>query len=126
MSDSKLEKWLDDINLNGRAGWIRFYKELMNRPLSSPEQFWNALEQYGDFPVFEAVILSSRKKIDGDPLPYILSVAHRKWRESIESDATREKYARDLEHSKESTAERNADLAHKLQRARESSAEHPV
>lgn len=115
----ELDKWLDDIKRNGEAGWIRYYKDLLHRPISSPNRFWQALEQYGEFAMFEAVVLSSTRKIDGDPLAYVLSVAHRKWKEDTELDAQGQRYQRQLERSRESTAERNAELAQKLKRAKE-------
>lgn len=116
---AELDKYLDGIKREGRAGWIKYYKALLNRPISSPDRFWVAIEQYGELHIFEAVMLTSTRKITGDPLAYILSIAHRRWRETVESDEAQVRYARDLEIGKEMTATRNAELARKLQRARE-------
>lgn len=120
---SELNKWLDDIKRDGRAGWIRYYKDLLHRPLSSPDKFWNALDQYGEHPLFEAVYLTANAKIKGDPLNYVLAVAGRKWEDERKLREELDTYWDNVQRVRMETAQRNAELALKLQRARKMNAD---
>lgn len=119
MTDSSEDRWLADIPANGRAAWIRLYKELLKQPISDPERFWRALEVYGLRPMYEAIISTSIRHLDGDPLNYMLAVARTFWRKELEETVTVDKYDRDMKEQRRLTLEKSQQLADKMMRARE-------
>lgn len=118
MTEGSEDRWLAEI-ATGRAGWIRFYKELLHRPLSIPHKFWTALEVYGTRAMYEAVIATAIRRIDGDPLNYVISVGRSMWKEQQDQAILARRYYRDVELAKASTAKESDRLADKIKRARE-------
>lgn len=66
------------------------------------------------WPMFEAIIASSNVVLKGDPLNYVIKVAHEMWKTSQkEIDATQE-YESIIQEAMDQTLEDNRKLAKKL------------
>lgn len=113
-----LDKWRLDLRRLGRGHWRVFYEHFMGTPLSSPMRLGRALNLYGDWPVFEAIIDSSQRELSGDPLNYIVKVAHEKWKISQQQEDDDIYYADAIEQSKKASAKANKDLERRLKRKR--------
>lgn len=113
-----LEVWWDRIQ-EDKYQWLGFYHEFLKSSISNTSRFFEAVEKYGDFPVFEAVIATSQRPIDGDPLNYLLAVAYNKAMENIQNKKDEESYRRGLERTKRQSYEKSLELADKIRRAEE-------
>jgi hypothetical protein len=78
-----LEKYLEEIRRDRTAGWSRVFKDILGQPLSDKERFLKAVDNYGELIIFESLVVTSTKKISGDPLNYMLAVASKKWKEDL-------------------------------------------
>lgn len=115
---SDLDNWLKVIELTGKTGVFRFYEATLKAPVSNTQQLEWALDAYGTWPIIEAVLAASKRKID-DPLNYVLAVAQAKWKESFLESSESDKYARGIERSKNRIAQQNEELEQKLAKAKE-------
>lgn len=105
---------------NNKTGWLLFYKEQLDQPVSSTTQLMWLVQNYGFWPTFEAIIAATRRKgKDNDPLPYVVAVAQSKWKDSFVQLSEDGKYRRGLQRSEQATAQKNAELEEKLRKARE-------
>lgn len=82
-----LEKYLEEIRRDKKAGWSRVFKDILGQPLSDKEMFLKAVDNYGDLIMFESLVVTSSKRIGNDPLKYVLAVANQKWRDDLVSQA---------------------------------------
>lgn len=114
-----LDDWYNEILADGKIGWLGVYHKALNQPISNPVRFFEAVDQYGDFPMFEAIIATASKSIDGDPLNYVLAVANNKWIEEVKSRKAEEAYKRGLERTKRQSYEKSMELADKIRRAQD-------
>jgi hypothetical protein len=78
-----LEKYLEEIRRDRAAGWSRVFKDILGQPLSDKERFLKAVDNYGELIIFESLVITSTKKINNDPLNYVLAVAAKKWKEDL-------------------------------------------
>lgn len=109
---------LDSLITGGREAWETFYAEKVSHAISDLERFNRALAEYGPWPMYEAIIIASVKKIETDPLNYILTVAHSKWKEQEYSTEEDARYALRVEQAKLQSQEFNEELARKIEKAR--------
>ena len=82
-----LEKYLEEIRRDKKAGWSRVFADILGQPLSDKERFLKAVDNYGDLIIFESLVVTSSKRMTGDPLNYVLAVANQKWRDDLISQA---------------------------------------
>jgi hypothetical protein len=106
------------ITKNEKSGWSQFYKEYMGYPLSDTTRFIKAVEDFGHSIMFEAVIAASTRKLEGDPLGYVMAIALAKVREKVEEISEDARYKMRMERSKQRIAMQNEELEAKLERAR--------
>lgn len=109
---------LDTLIEGGQEAWARFYEENLAHAVSDLDRFYRALNQYGPWPVYEAIIITSIKKLPTDPLNYVLTVAHSKWKESETISQDEARYIMRIEQAKLQSREMNEGLNKKLERAR--------
>jgi hypothetical protein len=108
-----LEQWALDIHSN-KQSWVAFYGEFLGtRPSNNPRLF-RAINLYGFWPVFEAIVDSSARDLVGDPLPYILKVASNKFKEAQEGLNEEINYTNALDKSKKATEQANKALARRI------------
>lgn len=114
-----LDDVINTIELHGEAGWLALYEAQVGRSVSQKERLFDLINLYGKWPMIDAILAAGRKKWNkDDPIPYIAAVAAAKWKETYLSTDERERYRRGLERSKRQSAEKNRELADKLERAR--------
>jgi hypothetical protein len=115
MEQSKpLSRWRFDLNRGTKKTWLAFYQELLGTPASSIPRFYRALNNYGFWPMFEAIVESSERDLTGDPLSYVIAVAKNKWKEVEQQDEQDESYLSDIEAAKERSRKENEELAARL------------
>lgn len=112
-----LDRWRFEIRSYGKPLWLRFYAELLGTRVSNYPRFYKALGQYGDWPMFEAIVASSDKNITGDPLNYVLKVAHEKWKEQQKERDADSDYLDAVTLAKDITEKQNSELSRKLKKA---------
>jgi hypothetical protein len=115
---AELDIWLRIIEDQGITGWLKFYESSLKQPVSDTEGLSWAIQSYGRWPVVEGILAASKKKMQGDPLPYVLSVATAKWKEDYIESTADAKYKRGLERSKQRVVQQNEELQDKLEKAR--------
>src|SRR5688500_13046473 len=76
-----LSAWRIEIQKIGKKHYLSFYQGMMGSAVSSPPRLYKAINLYGDWAVFEAILASSNMELVGDPLNYVLKVAHSKWKQ---------------------------------------------
>ena len=86
----------------------------MGTPPSSIPRLYKALNNYGFWPLFEAIVASSEKVFESDPLNYVIKVASNKWKEQEAIDEDDEDYASDIDAAKKRSEKENEALAKKL------------
>lgn len=109
---------LDTLIEGGQEAWETFYKEKVFHAISDLDRFNRALSEYGPWPMYEAIIITSIKKLSMDPLSYVLAVAHSKWKEQEFPSEEDARYAIRLEQAKMESQEFNEELSKKIERAR--------
>ncbi len=109
-----LDRWRFEIKTIGKKHWLLFYETFMGVSASSPTKLYRAVNLYGDWPVFEAIVESSNRELGADPLMYVLKVAHGKWKTSQQEEDANAEYVDSIERAKEITLQHNAQLAKKL------------
>ena len=73
-----LAAWRHEIKLIGRKHYIKMYEDLMGVRVSNYVNFNRAINNYGGWYMFEAIVDSSTRQLTGDPLPYVLKVNGKK------------------------------------------------
>lgn len=115
---SELDNWIKVIDRTGFTGWLSFYESSLGQPVSNRDLFQWALDTYGRWPLMEAILATTKRRLKDDPLNYVIGVAQIKWKESYIDNSDSEKYQRGIERGKQVTAIRNEELEHKLERAK--------
>jgi len=118
LSDKSLDRWRFEIKKYGKKHWGIFYASLLSSPISNNGRFFKALNLYGEWPLFEAIVATSNATIKGDPLSYVLAVAHAKWKEEQEIIDKRAAVEDNFEQAVLQNKELNHELEEKLRRAR--------
>lgn len=111
------DRWIEEVK-KSRGGWVTVYTEALHTTISDPERFFKALDIYGPDLMFEAIIVSSAKKIEGDPLAYLIAVAHGKMLDRTEETFDDVEYQLRLERTKLATELHNQEMAEKIRKAR--------
>jgi hypothetical protein len=114
-----LDRWRFELKKYGKKHWHIFYASLLSVPISNNGRFYKALTMYGEWPLFEAIVATSNATIKGDPLSYVLAVAHAKWKEAQEIADKQAAVEEDFEQAVLQNKEINDELQEKLRRARE-------
>ena len=114
-----LDDWYDEIQRDGKIGWLAVYHRAVHQPISDMERFFDAVAKFGDFPVFEALVVASFKKLDGDPIHYVLAVASNIWSEERQAKSNNDVYARGIERTKQHSYEQSMELAEKLKKVQD-------
>lgn len=110
-----LEEWALELRSNKQM-WVAFYEDFLGtRPTSNPRLF-RAINLYGFWPVFEAIVDSGTRGLTGDPFNYVLKVASNKWKEAQEVLNEEADYTNAVEQSKKATAKANQALAKRVSR----------
>lgn len=113
-----LERWHFELRSIGKKHWAAFYESFLGvRPSSFP-RLYKTLALYGYWPLFLSIVESSERKLEGDPLSYVVAVAKNKWLESQKESDAETVYVESIEESKESTREANKILARKIKRGK--------
>jgi hypothetical protein len=111
-----LEQWRLELRRLGKAHWGVFYKEFVGTPLSNYPRFYKALNQYGDWAMFEAILSTSNQRVIGDPISYVIKTAHNIWKENqLELEAAEDERAK-VEEAFEHSHAKNLALAKKLEK----------
>jgi hypothetical protein len=113
-----LEQWRFDIQRFGRKHWNLFYRTYLGASISNFGRFNKALDMYGDWPLFESIVATSGATITGDPLNYVLKVAHVKWKDSQQELEKSEAAQKSVQDTMAKSVEANETLAKHLEQAR--------
>lgn len=116
MEQSKpLSKWRFELQSIGKKHWATFYREFLGVSPSSLPRLYKALNNYGFWPLFEAIVATSEKDFGtSDPLNYVVAVAKNKWKESEQEHEDDEEYNAELDEAKARSKKQNDELAKKL------------
>lgn len=121
IQQKSLDRWRFELRTMGKKHWLFFYSQMMNSQCSNAPRFYRALNLYGDWPVFEAIVESSSRELGSDPLAYVLKVAYEKWKAAQQQNDSESEYIESIERAKKVTLQRNEELARKLSGEAESS-----
>lgn len=113
-TSKSLSRWRFDLQRGDKKTWLAFYNDLLGKPVSSFPRFYRALKNYGDWPLFEAIVESSDRDLNGDPLSYVIAVAKNKWKESEQESDLDQGYISEIDEAKERSKKQNEELAKKL------------
>ncbi len=115
MNESKsLDRWRFELQSIGKKHWLTFYKDMLGVNASSVPRLYKALNLYGDWALFEAIISSSDKDLNGDPLNYVIAVTKNIWKEKQEEQDREDEYSAKIREAKEKSEEANKALEEKL------------
>lgn len=109
-----LERWHFELKSIGKRHWAAFYESFLGVQPSNFPRFYRTLALYGYWPLFEAIIESSDKKLEGDPLNYVVVVAKNKFKESQKESDSKDEYAATIQESKKNTSAANKDLERRI------------
>jgi hypothetical protein len=113
-----LSRWRFELQSIGKRHWPVFYREFLGVPASSIPRLYKALNNYGFWPLFEAIVESSDRELTGDPLNYVIAVAKNKWKEKEQESETDEAYLSEIDAAKRHSQQRNEELARKLKKVK--------
>jgi hypothetical protein len=116
--EKSLSQWRFEIKRYGKTQFAKFYLAMLSFPISSYPRFYKALNQYGDFILFEAIVAASDRTFDFDPLNYVLKIAYNKWKESEEELDASEEYEAQIDKAKKESRRHSDELQKKLEKAR--------
>jgi hypothetical protein len=117
MEESKsLAQWRFEIRSIGKKHWSAFYQAYLGAPISNFPRFYKALNMYGDWPVFEAIVASANQELTGDPLFYVLKVAHLKWKDTQVESEESETYSKQIDKAIQASKKKNEELEKKLRK----------
>ena len=113
-----LSQWRFELKRFGKAHWSKFYSALMGHPVSNYPRFYQALNRYGESILFEAILSSSDRTFDTDPLAYVLKVAFNKWKEAEDEADASEEYEEAITTAKKESRRQSDALQKRLEKAR--------
>lgn len=115
MEQSKsLSRWRFDLQRGTKKTWAAFYQDFLGVQPSSFPRFYKAINNYGFWPMFEAISESGERELTGDPLNYVIKVAANKWKESEQEIEKDEEYLSGINDAVERSKKQNEELASKL------------
>jgi hypothetical protein len=112
--EKSLSAWRLDLKRFGRKHWLVYYKTFLASPVSSIPRFYKALNLYGEWAMFEAIIAASSTQIIGDPLNYVIKISANKWKEAQQDEEEEAEYLEEIEAAKKVSQQKNDELAKKL------------
>ena len=113
-----LSQWRFELKRFGKAQWPKFYTALLSFPVSNYPRFYQALNRYGDSIFFEAILSSSDRTFDTDPLGYVLKVAFNKWKEAEDEADASEEYEEEITKAKKESRRQSDALQKRIEKAR--------
>jgi hypothetical protein len=113
-----LEKYLEEIRRDKKAGWSRVFSDILGQPLSDKERFLKVVDNYGDLIVFESLVVTSSKRLTADPLNYVIAVANQKWRDDLISQAKADEDSIKTNRAIENSKNANQLLYEKIEEAK--------
>jgi hypothetical protein len=115
-----LDKYLAEIRADKTAGWSRVFKDILGQPLSisDRERFIKAVDSYGDSIIFEALVITSVKRIAVTPINYVLAVAASKWKEELLSQVRADQETSKANLSIEQSKKDNQHLYKRIEEAK--------
>lgn len=126
MTEKTLEQWRLEIRTIGRKQWNVFYQSFLDKPISNYPRFYKALNLYGDWALFEAILSASNQDLTGDPLNYVLKVTHNMWKEKQMELEASETYQKEIDEAVKESKSQNERLAKKLKRMEATIADNTV
>jgi hypothetical protein len=116
--EKSLSQWRFELKRFGKAHYGKFYLSMVGHQVSNYPRFYKALNQYGESILFEAILSSSERTFDSDPLGYVLKVAFNKWKEAEEEKDKSEEYEIEIGKAKTQTNRQSDALKKRLEKAR--------
>lgn len=116
-SKTSIADWFAITSQEGRKGWLQFYKSMLGVPLSKPDKFFQLVENLGHMVMFEAVVSTSTRSLEGDPFSYVMAVAVAKANDQIEAMVAADRYALNIAKAKQRTELQNEELENRIQKA---------
>ena len=110
--------WLAITKKGGETGWKLFYKEMLHLPVSQPDKFFRAVETFGHENLFRAIIAASFKKLEGDPLSYVLGIAMNNFAKELQEQKEASRYEFNMDKAKHRVTLQNEELEAKLESAK--------
>jgi hypothetical protein len=117
LDKKSISDWFAITSQEGKVGWLNYYKGMLGQPISKPDKFFKALDDFGHVIMFESVVAASTRKLEGDPLNYVIAIAVSKVNDEVEAITAASKYAYNLERAKQRTVLQNEELDSKLRKA---------
>jgi len=117
--EKSLAQWRHEIKVIGKKHYLRLYEVKIGKRVSNIARFFKAINDYGEWSVFESIIDCSDRYITGDPLNYVLTVAQNKWKEEQMEMDDDDKYLSSIQLAKDLSTQKNTNLANKLKKAKE-------
>jgi hypothetical protein len=109
-----LSAWRLELKKYGKRHWLKFYEELMGSAVSRFSVFYKALQNYGEWAMFDAILAASTQPLEGDPLNYVVKIAQNKWKEEQLSQDQDTETEQKIQRAIEETRKRNEELEKKL------------
>jgi hypothetical protein len=116
--DKSLAQWRFEIKTIGKKHWNKYYYHFLGDDISNYKIFYRSLKLYGDMNVFEAVLFAARQSVEGDPLNYVLKIAHNLWKEEQKELDKEQEYDIAAQAAIKESRKRNQELAKKLNQVR--------
>jgi hypothetical protein len=108
------------VTKNEKSGWSQFYRELLGQPLSDTTRFLKAVADFGHEIMFESILAASTRKLEGDPLNYVIAIAVSKVNDEVKQITDSDRYRMKLEKNKQRVIQQNEELEAKMERAKKS------
>ena len=116
--DKSLAQWRFEIKTIGKKHWNKYYYHFLGDDISNYKIFYRSLKLYGDMNVFEAILFAARQSVEGDPLNYVLKIAHNLWKEEQKELDKEQEYDIAAQAAIKESRKRNQELAKKLNQVR--------
>lgn len=113
--EKSLDKWRFELKANKRV-WPVFYQHMLGKPVTSFQRLYRLLSLYGDWALFEGIIDSSQRDLEGDALPYVTKVVATKWKTQQQQEDEDNEYVKSLKAAKEVSRKRNNVLARRIKK----------
>jgi hypothetical protein len=113
-----LSQWRFELKKYGKPHWPKFYEAMVGHQVSNYPRFYQAFNRYGDSILFEAILSSSERTFDSDPIGYVLKVAFNKWKEAEEEADRSEEYEIEIDKAKKESRRQSDALQKRIEMAR--------
>jgi hypothetical protein len=118
MEEKPLSRWRFELQSIGKRHWLVFYKEMLGEPVENIPRLYKALNMYGFWPLFEAIVETSNRDLNAGKQNYVIAVAKNKWKEKEQESETDEAYLSEIDEAKRHSQQRNEELARKLKKVK--------